>query len=370
MKKAAASLQRIETLDLLRGYFLIVIILNHLHFYPSGLEWFTGQSFLYVSTAEGFFLISGIVLGIIRGAKLIDAPFKKAALLLWKRAGQLYVTSIILVLIFTLIGWLFVSNPGIKFGVYQPIGDFFGMFWQTITLQYTYGWADYLRLYAIFIFFSPLALWLLRKGWWYVVLLVSFGVWMLYPLSPWPEGAMSQPMSWQLIFFAGFVIGFHWKNIQAWWQNRTKRVKTVTISTVSAVALVTLIANGLIVFGDGIVGVGTTLAQTNDWLSAYFNKDRLPLLRILLFAIWFTALYGVVNKFEPQIKRYAGWLLLPFGTNSLYVYTIQAFIVFIVMMLFNQAAYPWFINLAISLAVVGLTYLAVRTKFLAKIIPR
>lgn len=370
MKKIATSLARIETLDLLRGYFLLVIILNHLHYYPSGLEWITGQSFLYASTAEGFFLISGIVLGIVRGAKLVEAPFKIASKLLLKRAFQLYLTSIILVLFFTVIGWLFLGNPGLKFGIWQPIGDFGALIWQTLTMQYTYGWADYLRLYAIFIFVSPLALWLLRKGLWYVLLLASLGVWALFPVDQLPDAFIWQPLSWQLVFFIGFILGFHWKDVTSWWHNLADRIKRIALATIIPVAVITLAVNVLVVFGNTLPGIGADLQTLNNLWSADFNKDRLPLLRILLFSTWFIALFWLFSKFSTRIKQWFGWLLLPFGTNSLYVYTLQAFVVFFVMLIFNEKPYPWYVNLAISLGSVGLVYLAVRTKFLMKIIPR
>ncbi len=156
--------ERILTFDLLRGYFLCVILFNHLQFYPSGLDFFTGRGMLYASTAEGFFVVSGIVLGIVRGRKLIHLPFMTGAKLLWKRAFQLYLTSIILTLLFTFVGQLFLGNEGLKYGIYANWSNWWELLWHTINLSYTYGWADFLRLYAIFIFFAPFALWLLRKA--------------------------------------------------------------------------------------------------------------------------------------------------------------------------------------------------------------
>src|SRR5690606_17097418 len=102
----------------MRGYFLCVILFNHLWYYPSCLDIFTGRSLLYASTADGFFVVSGIVLGIVRGAKLINQPFKVAAKLLWKRSIQLYITSIVLTFLFTVVGQLFIGNPGLKWGIY------------------------------------------------------------------------------------------------------------------------------------------------------------------------------------------------------------------------------------------------------------
>ena len=369
--KVAQALNRVLTLDLMRGYFLIVIFLNHLHYFPSGLEWITGQSFLYTSTAEGFFLISGIVLGIVRGRKLLDKPFRFAATLLLKRSLQLYVTSIILVLIFTFIGWFFMQNPGLKFDIYEPVGDVWGLIWKTLTFQYIYGWADYLRLYAIFIFFSPIALWLLRKGLWYVVLLVSVFIWSLYPFSPFPVGEYSQQFSWQLIFFSGFILGFLWDTLKAWWLKRSKAFTRIIMTTVISVSVFTLIANSLIIFGQELPGIGSTMHWLNDHLWRMFNKDELPLPRLVLTALWFTSLYWLFSRFERTIIRFAGWILLPFGTNSLYVYTLQAFLVFFTMLIFGPKGNDfWLINLVISVVGLGLIYAAIRTKFLMKIIPR
>ena len=100
-------IERIRAFDLMRGFFLIVILLDHLAYYPSGLDIFTGRGLLYVSTAEGFFAISGLVLGIVRGRKLIKKPLRTPAKLLFKRSWQLYVESVILTLLFTLFAWLF-----------------------------------------------------------------------------------------------------------------------------------------------------------------------------------------------------------------------------------------------------------------------
>ncbi len=370
MKTPETTSSRVITLDLLRGYFLIVILLNHLHYYPSGLEWITGQSYLYASTAEGFFLISGIVLGIVRGAKLVDKPFKVARNLLLKRSLQLYVTYLLLLFFFTVVGWLFVENPGLKLGDYPMQGSIFTFFWQAATFQYVYGWADYLRLYALFILVSPLALWLLRKGKWYIMMTASIIIWSLYAFSPWPAGELSQPMSWQLVFFSGFAIGFYFKQITSWWHHLSARIRHITVVSIWVISAITLVANVLIVFGDALPVIGQTLSHYDDVYSAYFNKDRLPLARLALFTVWFLALVFLFTKFEKWINKWFGWLLLAFGNNSLYTYTMQAFVVFFLMLIMTKPSDHWLLNLVVSLFAIGILYVSVRTKFLMKIIPR
>jgi len=356
----------------MRGYFLSVILFNHLQYYPSGLDIFTGRGLLYASTAEGFFAVSGIVLGIVRGRKLIDAPFKTAAGLLFKRSFQLYLLSIILTLLFTFIGTLFLGHEGLKYGIFTNWANIWELFWKTLTLQYTYGWADFLRYYALFLFFAPAALWLLRKGYWYLVISISLLVWCLFPISPLPP-EMSQPISWQVIFFGSFIIGYYWPLLVEYWNKFSVKAKRIFGAVLISTAAITMFASVALVFGHEVSGaLGTQLTSIHHAIELWFNKDRLPITRILLGAVWFWAIFWVVRKYEAAIMKRVGWFFLPLGENSLYVYTIQAFVVFFahLFILHPGGSDTILINLATSLAALALVWLAVRSKFLMKIIPR
>lgn len=366
-----AKSERILAFDLLRGYFLAVILFNHLQYYPSGLDAFTGRGILYVSTAEGFFVVSGIVLGIVRGQKLLAQPFNVAAKLLWKRAFQLYITTIVLSFLFTFVGQLFLDNPGLKSGIYTNWANWPDLLWQTITLRYSYGWADFLRLYAVFIFFAPIALWLLRRGKWYIGALISFGLWILYPLLP-SETAISQPFSWQFIFFAGFTIGFYWETILAKWRSFSLLTRKRIGWSFVAIFITTLAASFLLVYGHKLGGtLGTSLDAAHHVIERGFNKDRLPIARMLLGAIWFWGLFYIVRRFESAIIKYAGPFLLSFGMNSLYIYTISAFVVFFMHLILPPPGLGnTLLNLIASLVALGVVWISLRSKFLMKIIPR
>lgn len=356
----------------MRGYFLSVILLNHLYYYPNGLDLFTGRGLLYVSTAEGFFAVSGIVLGIIRGRKLINAPFKQAAGLLFKRSFQLYLTSIVLTLTFTFVGYFFMGNEGLKYGIYSNWTNPGDLIWKTVTLQYSYGWADFLRYYALFLLFTPVALWLLRKGYWYIVVSLSLIVWCLFPLSPLPAN-YSQPLSWQVIFFGGFIIGFYWPLLVEYWYRLSLRTRKGVGATLITTAAITATASFALVFGYEFGGsIGSQLTAIHHAIEYNFDKDRLPMARILLGTIWFWALFWVLRKYEDTIVKKIGWFILPLGINSLYVYTTQAFIVFFAHLFIMKPleTSSLLINFFLSVAGLALVWLAVRTKFLMKIIPR
>lgn len=365
------KIPRIRTFDLLRGYFLVAIVLDHLAFYPSGLDWWSGRGNLYVSAAEGFFIISGIVLGIVRGQKLVDKSFRFVAKLLLKRSVQLYITAVVLMLLFTFIGWQFMDNPGLKPGIRSPSEDIFSIIWGALTLEYIYGWADYLRLYAVFILFSPIAIWLLRRKLWYVVMAISVLVWTQFHNSPLGSAELSQVYSWQLIFFGGLTIGFHWESIASWWKRLHIPLRKMIIAISVSLAAMTMVANFIIVYGEGMLGPQFNfLTVLNAELRPYFNKESLPAIRLALFMLWFGAAFWAFARFEKQIMRFLGWLLMPFGINSLYVYTLHAVLVFFTHLFILNTAASIPVNLALSVAGVMIIWLAIRYKFLMKIIPR
>lgn len=363
--------KRILTFDIMRGYFLVVIFLNHLQYYPNGMSWLTGRSMLYVSTAEGFFLVSGIVLGIVRGRKLLNQPFRVAAKILWKRSLQLYATSIILTLLFTLIGQLFIGNPGLKYGIYTGWDTWWELILHTLNLSYTYGWADFLRLYAIFIFFAPFALWLLRNGKVHILLAISIASWALYPYLP-DNPIIAQPFSWQFIFFSGFIIGYYWEPIVTLWRTLSLRSRKIIGTTFASTFLATAVVNYLLVFNFEISGpLAEPLRATHNELGRYFEKDRLEFWRILLGTVWFWGFFSLIHRYEEKILKYFGSFLITLGTNSLYVYTISAFVVFLI----HLAVPPHvnknvILNFVLSVAAFSLVWIALKTKFLMKIIPR
>lgn len=353
----------------------MAIIIDHLDFFPNGLDWWSARGGLFVTAAEGFFLISGIVLGIVRGAKLINEPMRKVTKLLLKRGLQLYITAVVMILLFTFIGWAFyMNNPGIKPGIISPDTNIFEVIWQTVTFQYFYGWADYLRLYAIFLFVSPLVFWLLRKGKWYIVLAMSFLVWLLFPNDPAIATGVQeylQPLSWQVLFFGGTMIGFYWPKITKTWNNLKQPIKRIVTISLLSIASVTFVINVLIMLstmGYDFNEIGVNPKLQHDLYVNFFDKERMPLTRVLLALIWFWAGFYIFKKFEKPIVKAIGWLIIPFGMNSLYVYTLHAVAIYFVDLYLTGGKLWW--NFVVVASVILAIRLCIHYKVLMKIIPR
>lgn len=372
---SAVKIPRIMTFDILRGWFLVGILIDHLAFFPNGLDWWSARGGLFVTMAEGFFLISGIILGIIRGAKLVDEPFRVVAKLLVKRGFQLYVTAVVLTLIFTALGLtIFAGWTGLKPDIIPATTSVWEILWKSITFQYFYGWADYLRLYAVFLLVSPLIMWLLRRGKWYIGLGLSLAVWLLFPDSnttQWYEQEKLQLLSWQLLFFGGMTIGFYWPKLQRTWQSLSLKARRITVGTLWVVGGISLLYNVAIMLstmGYNFSAIGATPQLQHDLYVLFFDKERLPLTRIALFMLWFWGWFALVRKLEKPILKVLGWLLVPYGSNSLYVYTIQAFVIFFAQLLFVSGSLVF--NLLLSLICILIPLVMLRYNVLGKIIPR
>lgn len=366
--KSEGKSSRILAFDLLRGYFVISLILNHLQRFPNGLDWVTMRGQLFVSAAEGFFAVSGIILGIVRGAKLRSQPFSIAAKLLLARGIQLYVWSIGLTLLFTVIGWHFLEAPRLKDGIYplEGGGGWWELIWRTATLHYTYGWADFLRFYAVYLLVSPAALWLLRSGLWYALVFISVLLWLTVPVfSP-----VEEPWKWQLLFFSGMTLGFHWQEVSEWWRKLSIDNKEIIIGGVLLSALITFLVNVALVVGPQVLPSEPALIaeQLGAGLSQFFDKSTLAPPRLLLFVIWFSAAFYIIQKYESVIVRFLGWLLLTFGQNSLYVYILHSIFIFALDLIVPSRELA--LNMLISIGTLAALWLLARKRVLMGIIPR
>src|SRR5689334_7769683 len=76
--------KRLATLDLMRGYYVGVLAAIHLDYVPSLLGLVDGRGALLVSEAEGFFMISGLLVGMLRRRDLERHGVRRMTLNSWK----------------------------------------------------------------------------------------------------------------------------------------------------------------------------------------------------------------------------------------------------------------------------------------------
>lgn len=361
---------RILTFDLLRGYFLFVIIIDHLLRSFNIWELFTGRGAQWISAAEGFFFVSGIMIGMVRGRSMIGQPITEVFKRCWRRAGTLYLWSVGLTALYCLIAVYLTGHPGLKPGYFD--GSINNFLLKTLSLQFSYGWADFLVFYTVYLFFAPFAIWALRNKLWQLVLALSLLVW---------AQTYSEMGGWQIIFFIGVICGFYKDEIENFFLGlgvKTRRILAFLIYLATAVTLslsvfFTTLAEEYGKPGSSGKLLGFNVADARDYsievLRPHFDKISMQPARLILFFIWFCALYMLVKRFEASIAKYLGWFFLTLGQNSLYVYIISSVPLFFNFILIGSGQ-PWYTNTLLGTAVLAAVWLATKKRFLFGFIPR
>lgn len=367
MKPAAK--RRIFELDLLRGLFIIIIIIDHLQFWPSPLRYLTGEGRLWVTAAEGFFLISGLLIGYIRAYKGRHKPLKELAVLLSKRAGLLYLWGVLITFIVTLFT-LWVGGHELLPSLPAPeqLASPITLIWSVLSMQYFNDWIYFLRLYAIMLFISPLFLWLLRRGYDRMVFVFIATAYLVGFVIP--EGALQ----WQAFFFGAALIGYKLEDIATWFRERPF-IKTILLYSIFAVTITTATVSFFFVHGwDKVEDPHwelmdrDTYVTMRTYIDPIFSLSPLAPGRTALAFVWFSGLLAAFHLFRPYVMKWLGWLLIPLGERSLSAYCLQALILPLIVI--SIAPGDELFNTLIGLATILLIWWLLRKKWVQAIIPR
>lgn len=358
-ESAPAPSSRLLALDYLRGFFICVIIIDHVWRWPSLLGLFSGEGSLWVSAAEGFVMISGLLIGYVRGYKNRELLLRTVSFKVLRRALLLYLWLIIASLGYVLLTWYLPVPEGVPWVEIEK-GHWSELFTRLIMLDFKHVWVHFLYLYTIFLAVTPLAIALLRRRLWWLVALISLGGFVAGQLFD------VEWLQWQALFFLPSIAGFYLTTIQAWWRSLSGQWRRTIQLTIGGITAITIAFSVWSVF----YADDNPLAPTLDNI---FLKDPFTLWRMLLAFIWFVAFIFLFEKFRRGIARFFGWLLLPFGTRSLTAYIIHGVPIYLLTILipYTAAGSPSIIlNTSAGLACIVLTWLLMQTWLVKRFIPK
>ncbi len=198
-------------LDLFRGIGLWFIFLDHIPF--NVVSWITFRNYGFSDAAEMFVFISGYTAGFVYGPAMLQGRAIVATGRLLKRGWQLYVTHVLLVVVFiaeiAYIGGKF-DNPlfAEEFNVFGFLRQPDVILTQALLLKFRPSGLDVLPLYIVLVLACPAILWALlrRPGW---TLLASALLYVMarkfdWNLPSFPGGTwFFNPFAWQLLFTFG-----------------------------------------------------------------------------------------------------------------------------------------------------------------------
>lgn len=363
-------------LDLLRGYFVIAMIIDHVRG-DSPLYAFTGGNRFFTSAAEGFILISGLVTGLVYSRAIQREGMGPGLLKVIARAAILYLVTVGMTLLLLPISEI----------LYLPwaqgvdLSDPLGLVISILTLHRTYYLIDVMMLYTILFLFAPMAFVLLDQRSARPVLAASvllWGLWQVYPQYaslPWSiEGNYLFNFSaWQILFFGGMLLGYKHKSMPVF-NHRQTRIALAATGVAFALLIVSYLfveaPAGLVIFPSGITMSSPLYHDVRLWLQNYvFAKVDLRPGRLLASAITFSFLFFFVTVYWKKVQRFAGWLLMPLGQHALYAYSAHIVVVTIIAIAMAPIDVPAsstkLLNLVIQVASVLVIWFCIRRQFLA-----
>ncbi|SCY88794.1 OpgC domain-containing protein [Paracoccus tibetensis] len=385
--------------DFLRGFAMLSVIAAHLEMF----SWFNflfWERLGFVSAAELFVVASGLVLGAVNRRVFDKNGFEQVTMRAWRRAFILYRAQVVVILLVTAIAALGVLDftalttftdrwAGTTYLLTpEPADPWMTQLGQAVLLQRSPHQIQILSLYIVLLAICPLLLWLLRVRLLGIYFALTWALWFSEWLAP-PDRLLLgmqfeyafPPLAWQVLFTHALAVGYFRAENAAWLASAPRRGLVISLS----VALW---------FGFLLLAQASPNPSFPNWarlpllapdafLSLYdrhFLKDQLALPRLLNVTVFFVAFYALLTWFWRPIARALGWLLIPLGESSLYVFLMHLVFVLLIDQLpgyFDHvpsfdAVWPgeiWVDTVLYLATVLGL-WLMVRSRFLFGIVPR
>ncbi|OQK15166.1 hypothetical protein AU255_18560 [Methyloprofundus sedimenti] len=374
-------------LDFLRGLIMLVVISVHMEYF-SLFSMFAWGRIGHVSSAEGFVALSGIVLGIVYRRRLHREGFKNCAIKLWQRSFQLYRINLFIILSIAVLGtipsinifevshWASPAAPDKIYSLYPPATAS----WQTILQQ-----ALLLRigphqfqvigLYVVLIALAPLVLFCLHHQKTLLLIVASCLLyWINHKLNLRITGAGFErgfpTLTWQLLFVNGMVIGYHHEKVLGFLIDHKNKFVIFIAGLVCLAFMFLALNNPNPIFWPWRTFSLIDPAYHHEIYMTWFQKNTLGLGRVLNNIVLFIVFYYALSHYWMPINKTLGWLLVPLGQASLYVFILHVYFI----ILFSNTSLPgynnFFINTGIHLATILIIWAMVKYRVLFNLIPR
>lgn len=311
--------------DLLRGFAVVAMVTDHIGGERSFLYLLTGGDRFFVSAAEAFVFLSGLLMGMVNGGLIRRGNVDGALAKVLRRAGMLYGLTVGLTLATGALP-LALGLPGRPDLVGRSFLEYVvGIF----TLHISITFVDVLLLYTILVLIAEPVLLLLEQGYTRLVLGISWGLWFVFQC--WPQQALIGPLdtftlfpiaSWQVLFMTALVIGFHRRALERYFRAAASPQAVLIAGAV--------LASALALFATRLAPL-TWLTSTSDpaivteW---FFNKRDVGVGRLITFAALFVCVYALTTICWRPLEWAFGRFLLPLGQNALSAYVVHIFIAY------------------------------------------
>ncbi|MEE9412632.1 MAG: OpgC domain-containing protein [Methylococcales bacterium] len=373
-------------LDFLRGMIMILVIVNHIEYF-SLLSMFAWERIGLISSAEGFVSLSGIVLGIVYKKKLNKLGFRETTILLWKRAFQLYRANVWVILSILLLGSIPLVNVYLATHWVDPLSTkawpLFpkpGTGWkdvitQTLLLRIGPHQFQIIGFYTIVLGLAPIALFLFYRRLTVCVILIS---WIIYAFNAiyylQITGAQFERgfplLTWQVLFFNGMAVGYHHQRVFNYLSGQKNKQLIYAAVIISVLCVILTLSNPKPVFWPWQLFSFFDNMGYAKLHSQWFDKTTLGIGRILNNLALFIVMMSLLSNHWRFWNKVLGWLVIPIGQASLYVFVLQVYIIIIISNTPLPNYNSFVINSLVHIASVLTIWYMIKKKFLFNLIPR
>ena len=296
-------------LDMLRGYALLAMAVDHVGLYASYFHTFSGRGIWIISAAEGFIIISGLTLGTVLSRESAQAGAARVV----RRTGEVWAGAVGLILGMVLLYLLTGLQPWYAGEWVAEEGAWVWLL-DVLGLQVEMSGTGILVFYVLVLAAALPAVVMLhqRRAW--LVVFVVMAVWLLAQVRPeavdLPFASFRSVAANAPLFLIALVVGFHGRALSAWWRTRrwARALDVVTVAVAAALgALHTLGYPGLPWLADRLGG--------EDPLS--IRETTMPWATLLAVTVVFRAIWLVVTWAWPVVYATLGRPLAYLGAASL-----------------------------------------------------
>ncbi len=374
--------------DFIRGFVMLILISVHINM-TSVYNYVAWERFGVVTGAEGFVLLSGLILGLLSRMRMDQEGFAATANKQFNRAFMLYRTSLFVILSVLIINFIpfidakeamtFTTYSGKVYNLYPDL-SLFSKYHDIIIAKFfmlKYGPHQFqiLGLYVILLMFSPFILWLLRKKRVGLVLALS---WIIYfgnnGFHVRPTGAQFEyafpVLTWQILFVHGLVIGYYRNEIWNFFHSKKGAITFFTIFLLFLGFLFFTYNNPLDKIPEYLKLHFIDPVTFKSIYQDFFPKNTLGIGRLINDFTVLVVSYAMLSYLWKPINKLFGWFFIPIGQASLYVFILHVYACIVI------ANITWFGGDDIWVNSLGHTlvfvwmWLMVKYKVLFNIIPR
>ena len=374
-------------IDFLRGLVMLVVITVHLEYFSLFALFVWGRVGL-VSSAEGFVAMSGLVVGIVYCKKLHKDGFQPTAQKLLARSFQLYRVNITVILSIALLGLLpFINvyevthwmSPGTRSPAYAlypaPTTPWHDVLLQALLLKIGPHQFQVIGLYVVLMACAPVALFAMYKRHTKLLILVSWSVYLVNQIMQHKlTGARFEwafpILTWQLLFFNCMAAGYHRQAIIDYFDSRKSSLILNAAILVSLWFVFMALNNPRPIFWlwEPLSVIDPGIFQAAHELA--FDKNRLGIGRVFNNLALFIVAYELLSRYWRVFNKTLGWLFIPLGQASLYVFIVHVYFVLLVSNTPIPAYNNFYLNTLVHAGSILAIWLMVKNKVLFKLIPR